>query len=117
VNGILVGETTFRATRHVIDYRDAPAVEAKGKSDPVPVWEVVRARAAFGSDVEEKLRTPLVGRERERGLLADALARARTEESVQLVTIVGVPGIGKSRLVAELFNVVDADPDLISWRQ
>jgi class 3 adenylate cyclase/tetratricopeptide (TPR) repeat protein len=117
VNGILVGETTFRATRHVIDYRDAPAVEAKGKSDPVPAWEVVRARAAFGSDVEERLRTPLVGRERERGLLADALARARTEESVQLVTLVGVPGIGKSRLVGELFNVVDADPDLIAWRQ
>jgi class 3 adenylate cyclase len=117
VNGILVGETTYRATRHVIDYRDAPAVEAKGKTEPVKVWEVVAARAAFGSDVEEKLRTPLVGRERERGLLADALARARTEESVQLVTLVGVPGIGKSRLVAELFGLVDADPDLISWRQ
>jgi class 3 adenylate cyclase len=117
VNGILVGETTYRATRHVIDYRDAPAVEAKGKTEPVKVWEVVGARAAFGSDVEEKLRTPLVGRERERGLLADALARARAEESVQLVTLVGVPGIGKSRLVAELFSLVDADPDLISWRQ
>ena len=117
VNGILVGETTYRATRHAIDYRGAAAVEAKGKAEPVRVWEVVGARAAFGSDVEEKLRTPLVGRERERGLLADALARARTEESVQLVTLVGVPGIGKSRLVAELFNVVDAEPDLISWRQ
>src|SRR5215510_9192528 len=34
VNGILVGEGTYRATRHVIDYRDAPAVEAKGKSEP-----------------------------------------------------------------------------------
>jgi class 3 adenylate cyclase/tetratricopeptide (TPR) repeat protein len=117
VNGILVGETTYRATRHTIDYRDAPAVEAKGKAEPVRVWEVVGAHSAFGSDVEEKLRTPLVGRVRERGLLADALARVRTEESVQLVTLVGVPGIGKSRLVAELFNVVDADPDLISWRQ
>jgi class 3 adenylate cyclase len=117
VNGILVGETTYRATRHVIDYRGARAVEAKGKSAPVKVWEVVGPHSAFGSDVEEKLRTPLVGRERERSLLADALARARTEESVQLVTLVGVPGIGKSRLVAELFSVVDADPDLIAWRQ
>ena len=117
VNGILVGEATYRATRHAIEYREAPAVAAKGKTAPIKVWEVARARAAFGSDVEEKLRTPLVGRERERSLLDDALARARTEESVQLVTLVGVPGIGKSRLVAELFNVVDADPDLISWRQ
>jgi class 3 adenylate cyclase/tetratricopeptide (TPR) repeat protein len=117
VNGILVGEGTYRATRDAIDYRKAGAVEAKGKSEPVKVWEAVAARSRFGSDVEQKLRTPLVGRERERGLLADALARARTEQSVQLVTLVGVPGIGKSRLVAELFQITEADPDLISWRQ
>src|SRR5207244_8571975 len=41
----------------------------------------------------------------------------RTEQSAQLVTLVGVPGIGKSRLVAELFQITEADPDLISWRQ
>jgi class 3 adenylate cyclase len=117
VNGILVGEGTYRATRHAIEYRDAPPVEAKGKSEPVKVWEALAARSRFGSDVEQKLRTPLVGRERERGLLADALARARTEESAQLVTLVGVPGIGKSRLVAELFQITEADPDLINWRQ
>src|SRR2546429_360344 len=117
VNGILVGEGTYRATRHVIDYREAPAVEAKGKSEPVKVWEAVAARSRFGSDVEQKLRTPLVGRERERGLLADSFERARTEQSAQLVTLVGVPGIGKSRLVAELFQITDADEDIISWRQ
>ncbi|HEU5244104.1 MAG TPA: AAA family ATPase, partial [Gaiellaceae bacterium] len=117
VNGILVGEGTYRATRHVIEYRDAPAVEAKGKSEPVKAWEAVGALSRFGSDVEEKLRTPLVGRERERDLLADALMRARTEQSAQLVTLVGVPGIGKSRLVAELFQITDADEEIISWRQ
>src|SRR6476646_94046 len=117
VNGILVGEGTYRATRHVIDYREAEPVEAKGKAEPVKVWEAVAARSRFGSDVEQKLRTPLVGRERERALLADALARARTEESAQLVTLVGVPGIGKSRLVAELFQILEDDPDLINWRQ
>ena len=117
VNGILVGEGTYRATRDAIDYRDAPSVEAKGKAEPVKVWEALAARSRFGSDVEQKLRTPLVGRERERDLLADALARARTEQSAQLVTLVGVPGIGKSRLVAELFQILEADPDLINWRQ
>ena len=73
VNGILVGEGTYRATRQTIDYREAPPVEAKGKAEPIKVWEAVGARSRFGSDVEEKLRTPLVGRERERDLLADAL--------------------------------------------
>ena len=117
VNGILVGEATYRATRHVIEYRDAAPVEAKGKSEPVKAWEAVAARSRFGSDVEQKLRTPLVGRERERSLLADAFAQARTEQSAQLVTLVGVPGIGKSRLVAELFQITDADEEIISWRQ
>jgi class 3 adenylate cyclase/tetratricopeptide (TPR) repeat protein len=117
VNGILVGEGTYRATRQAIEYREAPPVEAKGKSEPITVWEAVGARSRFGSDVEEKLRTPLVGRERERDLLADSLARARSEQSVQLVTLVGVPGIGKSRLVAELFQITDADEEIISWRQ
>jgi class 3 adenylate cyclase/tetratricopeptide (TPR) repeat protein len=117
VNGILVGEGTYRATRHAIEYREAPPVEAKGKAEPVQVWEAVSARSRFGSDVEQKLRTPLVGRERERGLLADAFEHARREQSVQLVTLVGVPGIGKSRLVAELFQITDADDEIISWRQ
>jgi class 3 adenylate cyclase/tetratricopeptide (TPR) repeat protein len=117
VDGILVGEATYRATRHAIDYAEAPPVEAKGKAEPVPVWQVAGARARFGLDVEEQLRVPLVGRSREREFLADALARSRDEQTSQLVTLVGVPGIGKSRLVAELFRLVDDDPDLIWWRQ
>ena len=50
-------------------------------------------------------------------MLVDALERARRELEPQLVTLVGVPGIGKSRLVTELSHVVDRDPDLIWWRQ
>ena len=58
----------------------------------------------------------LVGRRREVDVLAGALARAREERAPQLVTIVGVPGIGKSRLVFELFHLVENDPDLVRWR-
>ena len=45
VNGILVGETTYRATRNAIEYRAAEPVEAKGKEEPVRVWEALHARA------------------------------------------------------------------------
>lgn len=45
-----------------------------------------------------------------------SLARG-AERQPQLVTVVGVPGIGKSRLVYELSQAVDRDPELISWRQ
>ena len=117
VNGILVDETTYRATSPAIDYQAVDPVEAKGKSDPVPAWEAIQARSRYGVDTAQLSKAPLIGRDRELDVLVGALARAREERSPQLVTLVGVPGIGKSRLVFELFNHVSADPELISWRQ
>ena len=116
VNGILVDESTQRATRKAIDYREVEAVAAKGKTEAVRVWEAREARSRFGVDVTQE-GAPLVGRQREVDFLTDALTRAREERSPQLVTLVGVPGIGKSRLVYELSRAVDADPELITWRQ
>jgi class 3 adenylate cyclase len=116
VNGILVGETTYRATKEAIDYREAEPVEAKGKSEPVPAWEALEARSRLGVDLAEA-RAPLVGREHELDILRDALKRARSRGLLQLVTLVGVPGIGKSRLVSELFRSVEAEPDFTTWRQ
>ncbi len=117
VDGILVGAQTYEATKHTIDYEEAPAVTAKGKAEPIPVWAVGQARSRFGVDVSQATRTPLVGREGDVRLLVEALARVRRERSPQLVTIVGVPGIGKSRLVYELFRHVDGETELTTWRQ
>src|SRR2546421_2684175 len=44
VNGVVVGELTYRATRDAVEFRDAEPIAAKGKSEPVPIWEVVRLR-------------------------------------------------------------------------
>jgi tetratricopeptide (TPR) repeat protein len=117
VDGILVGEQTFRATERTIVYRETSPIEAKGKAKPVPVWEALEARSRFGVDLGSEGRAPLVGRDRELDLLVDALRRARDDRSTQLVTLVGVPGMGKSRLVYELARVVDEDEELITWRQ
>jgi class 3 adenylate cyclase len=117
VNGILVGETTYRATAETIDYSELPAVEAKGKEAPIPVWEVVQARARFGVDLTPEARTPLVGREREVEQLVGALERARRQRSTELVTVAGVPGIGKSRMVGELFQSIERSGQLTYWRQ
>jgi class 3 adenylate cyclase/tetratricopeptide (TPR) repeat protein len=117
VGGILAGETTYRATRQMIEYRDAESVKAKGKAEPVRVWEAVEARSRFGTGIVEAPGTPLVGRERELTLLGETLARVRAERSPQLVTLVGVPGIGKSRLVYELFAEVGRGNELTYWRQ
>jgi class 3 adenylate cyclase/tetratricopeptide (TPR) repeat protein len=116
VNGVLVDETTFRATHQRIDYAKAEPVQAKGKAEPIPVWEAREARSRFGVDVVQA-GAAFVGRRRELAFLTDTLGRAREESSPQLVTLVGVPGIGKSRLVYELWRIVDADEQLIFWRQ
>jgi class 3 adenylate cyclase/tetratricopeptide (TPR) repeat protein len=117
VNGVLVGETTQRATAAAIQYREAEPVEAKGKAQPVAAWVALEARSRLGVELEREPLTALVGRERELGLLRGAFERAREEREPQLVTLVGVPGIGKSRLVYELFESAEADSELITWRQ
>jgi class 3 adenylate cyclase len=116
-DGVLVDEATFRATDRQIVYRPARPVAAKGKAEPVAVWQALDPRASLGVDVSQAPRVALLGRERELELLRAALARAREEQAPQLVTLVGVPGIGKSRLVWELKKLVEADPELTVWRQ
>src|SRR5438874_11175565 len=48
VNGILADETTYRATRHTIDFDSAESVEAKGKTEPIAVWVATSAHSRFG---------------------------------------------------------------------
>src|SRR5438128_1795896 len=85
-----------------------------GRLDP----EDVQARARLGVDVAPQPTTPLIGRERELELLKGTLTRAVEQRSTELVTLIGVPGIGKSRLVAELFAAIEGGVwDLVYWRQ
>ena len=79
------------------------------------MWEAIEALGRVG-DLGGEPSTPLVGRDHERALLLGAFARVRVDRSPQLVTLVGVPGIGKSRLVTELGEVVRNDEEIISWR-
>jgi class 3 adenylate cyclase len=117
LNGVLVGEQTFRATEQEIEYEEAEPVVGKGKKDPIPAWRALRARSSYGVDVAERAVTPLVGRARELELLGSTLGRVREERSPQLVTVVGVPGIGKSRLVLEFFRALAEDSEIVRWRQ
>jgi class 3 adenylate cyclase/tetratricopeptide (TPR) repeat protein len=117
VNGVLVGDQCYRATRHAVVYAEREAVDAKGKAQPVPVWEALETKRRLGSAAELEPHTPFVGRDRELHALRDAFERARHEREPQLVTLVAAPGSGKSRLVYELSQLLDEDPDPISWRQ
>ena len=93
-NAILVDETTYRATERAIEYGEATAVKAKGKTEPVPVWEA-RARERVSASSASAARQ-LVGREQELTLLRGTLTRVIREQEPQLVTLVGVPGSARA---------------------
>jgi class 3 adenylate cyclase/tetratricopeptide (TPR) repeat protein len=104
---VIVGAETYRATRHAIRYEELEPVEAKGKADAVETWLAVEASS---TPAERPLgTTPLVGRQREVALLQSVWGRALDEQRPHLVTLVGPPGIGKSRLCGEIASLVAAD--------
>src|SRR5256885_1206558 len=81
VGSVVVGESTFRATRDLILYEELEAVSVKGKAEPLSIWRATRPRGRFGVDVERRVDVPFVGRQRELTLLKDAHARALEDSS------------------------------------
>jgi hypothetical protein len=75
VGGIVVGETTYRATRDLFEYERLDSVTAKGKAEPVALWQVRAARRRFGVDVEPIAQTPLIGRDDDLALLQSIYTR------------------------------------------
>jgi len=116
VDAILVDERTYRATRFQIDFHSEPPLHAKGKAQPLPVWSVVSPRGRTGTDRAHHDRR-LVGRRHESEVLAGALAEGLSAGEPRMVTLVGPPGIGKSRQVWELYQRVEEGTDLVFWRQ
>ena len=117
VGGVLAGPVTHAATRQVFDYRALAPVVLKGKAEPVAVFQALAPRARFGADVTRSLGTPMVGRQIDLGIVTGAFQKAVQEATIQLVVVAGEPGVGKSRLVAELGSFADSWPEQIRWRQ
>ena len=116
VGGVLVGPGTYAATHQVFDYQTLAPVVLKGKAEPVAVFQALAPRARFGIELTRSLGTPMVGRQIDLGIVTGAFQKAVQEPTVQLVVVAGEPGVGKSRLVAELGSFVDSWPEQIRWR-
>jgi class 3 adenylate cyclase/tetratricopeptide (TPR) repeat protein len=115
--GVAVGLATYEATAAVFDYEELPPAALKGKAKPVRVFRAKASKARFGADPTRAHDGPFVGREIDLAILKGSFDRSVSARSVELVTVVGEAGLGKSRLVAELFAYVDARPELVTWRQ
>jgi class 3 adenylate cyclase len=113
VNGILVGEETYRATSSVISYESVEPLTVKGKQEPVRAWLAVDSVLMPG--IRARKETPFVGRTAELASLQTAWTRA-LEGSSPLVTVLGVPGIGKSRLADEFLASVGDGARILKGR-
>ena len=101
---VLIGAATLTLVATAVEVGDERLLELKGKSEPVAAHVLV----GIGEAVERSHASRFVGREQELQQLVDAWNRASTGTCCELVTVVGDPGVGKSRLVAEVLAKIDA---------
>ena len=112
-DSVFISETTFRLVSGLFDVEDRGTPLLKGVDRPVHLYRLERSTGLRGRPVSAgRSQTPMVGREEELHLLASRWARACQGEG-QVVTIVGEPGIGKTRLVQEFAARISAEPH--SW--
>jgi len=101
---ILIGEGTLRLVRESVEAQPVDPLPLKGKSAPVPALRLLEVRG----ELERSHATRFVGRVPELAALRQAWERTRSEGKCELVTVVGEPGVGKSRLVAEVLGSLEA---------
>lgn len=115
---VLVGESTFHAASKAIAFEEGGEHALKGKQLPVRTWRAVRVVAGRqGSKRAERLEAPFVGRDEELRLIKDLFHTTARDGRPRLVSIMGVGGIGKSRLVWEFEKYIDGQVENVYWHQ
>jgi class 3 adenylate cyclase/tetratricopeptide (TPR) repeat protein len=115
---VLVDESTWRAASSAIAFEEVGMLELKGKSLAMNAWRALRVvgqRRGLGRT--ERLEPPFVGREEEDRQIKDLLHATGREQRARLVSVTGIPGIGKSRLTWEFLKYVDGLADTVYWHQ
>ena len=109
---IVMGETTFRATRGRFEVEALEPVSVKGKAEPLHVWRVI------GPAEQAEVAVPqarFVGRDRELDFLSQTYDWALLHSTLRFVTIIGEAGIGKTRLVDEFRDRIATRPGQPTW--
>lgn len=112
---ILVGSRTWRATQGAVQYRDLPPAMVRNRARPVKIWEALAMTDQSAVPTTrprgvEGLKAPMVGRDVEMELLQAISTRVMRERSPHLVTVFGLPGIGKTRLAREFLRQTTESP-------
>jgi class 3 adenylate cyclase/tetratricopeptide (TPR) repeat protein len=115
---VLVGERARRASEAAIQYEEAGEHELKGKTEPLSLWRAVRVIAARrGERRGDALEPPFVGRDGELRLIKDLFHATADERKARLVSVLGIAGIGKTRLSWEFEKYVDGLVGDVYWHR
>ena len=109
---ILVGESTVQLSREAVAFGEPRRIEAKGFGEDVTAYPVEGLR---GRTVDRS-RITFVNRRREVSLLGDLFERAAARERAHVVTLLGEPGIGKSRVVTEFLAQLPTGTKVLTGR-
>jgi class 3 adenylate cyclase len=110
--GVLITAATYKFVAPLIDATDTGQLDLKGKTAPVRAYWVtgLRAGAVSARGLGTEVHSTMIGRDAELARLHDAFAIVRARQG-RAASILGEPGIGKSRLLAELrADVIASDP-------
>src|SRR5467141_2617801 len=112
-DAVVIAASTRRLVGDLFEYRDLGTVEVKGIAAPVAAWQVLRPSAVASrfEALHGSPLAPLIGRDEEIDLLLRRWARAKAGDG-QVALISGEPGIGKSRITAELAERLHAEPHI-----
>ena len=113
---VLVGEGTWRLVRHAVELEAIAPLELKGKAGPVRAWRLVAVTPAVDAAAAPATEARLVGRGPELGRLRRMFEEVLAGRVCRLVTVMGSPGVGKSRLASELAGVVSDSANVVVGR-
>ena len=113
VGSVLISRDTYIHVRGIFEIRKLDPIKVKGKDEPVEVYVVEREKPRTFRVMTrgvEGIETRMVGRDAELQELQDLFKWTVDESETQVVTILGEPGVGKSRLLREFDNWIDEVP-------
>ena len=102
---ILIGEATYRLLRDAVAAEPIEPMELKGKDHPVMAYRLLGVHPEAEA-VRRHLDSPMVGRDRQLALMKQTFESAADDRACHLFTVIGSPGVGKSRLVHEFVSAI-----------
>jgi class 3 adenylate cyclase len=110
--GVMITAATYKFVAPLVDATDAGSLDLKGKAEPVHAYQVkgLHAGAVSARGLGAAVHSSMIGRDEQLTRLRNAFAIVRARQG-RVASILGEPGIGKSRLLAELrAHVATSDP-------